>query len=185
MSRGIVPAVPRGQQLAQGLLSGSILLVVVVGVPIVLVLVGGSPVPHGLIHAVRVDMSLRQLFDRPVADIWIVHAAFALAWCAWLWLSVCVVVEMASWVSGRTPVRVPGSRTMQAMAAFLVGTTLAVMSGAPRRRPGINGRAGERGATENELPFAAVRLGTGQGTRGRWCDRHRIEVGRCARSVNC
>src|SRR5665213_2489665 len=128
MSRGIVPAVSRGQQVAQGVLSGSTLLLVTVGVPVVLVLVGGSPVPHGLVHAVRVDMSLRQLFDKPIADTWIVHAAFALAWCAWLWLSVCVVVEMVSWVSGRTPVRVPGSRTMQAVAAFLVGTTLAVMS---------------------------------------------------------
>jgi DNA-binding SARP family transcriptional activator len=134
VSRGIVPAVPRGQQIAQGLLSGSTLLLVAAGVPVVLVLVGGSPVPHGLVHAVRVDMSLRQLLGKPVADTWIVHAAFALAWCAWLWLSVCVVVEMASWVSGRTPARVPGSRAMQAVAACLVGTTLAVMSA--NRMPG-------------------------------------------------
>jgi DNA-binding SARP family transcriptional activator len=139
MSRGIVPSVPRGQQVAQGVLSGSTLLLVAVGVPIVLVLVGGSPVPHGLIHAVRVDMSLRQLFDKPIADTWIVHAAFLLAWIAWLWLSVCVVVEMVSWVSGRTPVRVPGSRTMQAVAAFLVGTTLAVMSADRIPGPGVHG----------------------------------------------
>ena len=84
---------PRGQQVVQGLLSGSVLLLVAVGIPVVLVLVGGSPLPHGLVHALRVDMSLRQLFARPVADSWIVHAAFALAWMAWLWLSICVVVE--------------------------------------------------------------------------------------------
>ena len=127
MSRGIVPAVPRGQQVVQGILSGSALLLVAVGVPVMLVLVGGSPLPHGLVHAIRVDMSLRQLLDKPVADTWIVHAAFALAWIAWLWLSICVVVEMVSWSSGRAPVRVPGSRTMQAVAACLVGTTLAFM----------------------------------------------------------
>jgi DNA-binding SARP family transcriptional activator len=137
MSRGIVPAVPRGQRIAQGLLSGSILILVAVGVPVALVLVGGLPVPHGLIHAVRVDMSLRQLFERSVADTWIVDAAFALAWCAWLWLTVCVVVEMVSWISGRTPVRVPGSRSMQALAAFLVGTTLAVMSADRIPGPGV------------------------------------------------
>ena len=141
MSRGIVPAVPRGQQVVQGLLSGSVLLLVAVGIPVVLVLVGGSPLPHGLVHALRVDMSLRQLFARPVADSWIVHAAFALAWMAWLWLSICVVVEIAAWISGRTPVRVPGSRTMQALAACLVGTTLAVMVVQRMPRPAVHAGA--------------------------------------------
>lgn len=160
MRRGIVPAVPRGQQVAQGLLSGSTLLLVAVGVPVVLVLVGGSPVPHGLIHAVRVDMSLHQLFDKPIADTWIVHAAFSLAWIAWLWLSVCVVVEMVSWVSGRAPVRVPGSRPMQAVAAFLVGTTLAFMSADHLPGPGVHGtpRAAMAASASMTLPKASSRL---------------------------
>jgi nucleoid-associated protein YgaU/DNA-binding SARP family transcriptional activator len=155
VSQGIVPAVPRGQQIAQGLLSGSTLLLVAVGVPVVLVLVGGSPVPHGLVHAVRVDMSLRQLFGKPVADTWMVHAAFALAWCAWLWLSVCVVVEMVSWVSGRNPVRVPGSRAMQAVAACLVGTTLAVMSA--NRMPGPSTHASARASVAASSSAAPAR----------------------------
>ena len=159
MSRGIVPAVPRGQQIAQGLLSGSTLLLVAVGVPVVLVLVGGSPVPHGLVHAVRVDMSLRQLFGKPVEDTWIVHAAFALAWCAWLWLSVCVVVEMVSWVSGRTPVRVPGSRAMQAVAACLVGTTLAVMSA--NRIPGPGAHVSARASAAATSSTALQKSGFG------------------------
>ena len=191
MSRGIVPAVPRGQQIAQGLLSGSTLLLVAVGVPVVLVLVGGSPVPHGLVHAVRVDMSLRQLFGKPVADTWIVHAAFALAWCAWLWLSVCVVVEMVSWVSGRTPARVPGSRAMQALAACLVGTTLAVMSANRIPGPsahvtpaGVGRRTVECSTSRDECPLTPIWVRAGQDTSGRPCGRERHDVAGGGESVH-
>ena len=51
MSRGIVPAVPRGQQVAQGLLSGTTLLLVAVGVPVVLVLVGMLSAKDANLHA--------------------------------------------------------------------------------------------------------------------------------------
>ncbi|MGH9096673.1 MAG: LysM peptidoglycan-binding domain-containing protein, partial [Acidimicrobiales bacterium] len=59
---------------------------------------------------------------------WLVHGALLLAWVSWGWMAVCIVIEIHSWATGRTPTRLPGSRTMQAMAACLVGTSLAMVS---------------------------------------------------------
>ena len=64
-------------------------------------------------------MSLRQLFGKPVADTWIVHAASALAWCAWLWLSAsaCESRRRRGFRARHSPGRAPGSRAMKVLAA--------------------------------------------------------------------
>ncbi len=124
MSRGIVPVIPGSQRVTQGLLSGSALVVLMVGIPVALVVIGGSPIPPGLVHAVRADMSIHQMLRRQATGNWMVDVTLVLAWCAWLWLLICVVVELASWMSGRARLQLPGSKTMQAVAACLVGTTL-------------------------------------------------------------
>ncbi len=61
-----------------------------------------------------------------VAARWIAGIALVLAWSVWAWMALCVVIELRSWATGRTPVRLPASRAAQSLAAFLVGTTLAV-----------------------------------------------------------
>src|SRR5664280_221957 len=43
-----------------------------------------------------------------------------------MWMTVCIVVELRAWRTGRRSVRLPGSRSAQSVAAFLIGTTLTV-----------------------------------------------------------
>src|ERR1035437_207409 len=128
MKQHFLPQGQRARSLVRSLLSAGALVVVVVAVPVVLVSEGGSPVPNGGIHRLRLLLMSHQGFDVHIATSWLVHGALLLAWAAWVWMSVCVVIEFRSWATGRSPTRLPGSRTMQAMAACLVGTSLALIS---------------------------------------------------------
>ena len=57
---------------------------------------------------------------------WLTRGALLLAWISWAWVTLCVTLELRSWVTGHTPARLPASRTMQSAVACLVGTALAV-----------------------------------------------------------
>ncbi len=113
---------------ALGLVSSMVLVALLVGVPLWLASTAGLPSLHvdggALWHAVG---HRGPADDREVAH-WLGRVAVLLAWAAWAWLTVCVVVELLAWRSGRTPVRLPASRSVQCAAAFLVGTALAVGS---------------------------------------------------------
>jgi len=120
--------VQRRRPTARSVLAASALCVLVVGVPLVLLWVGGSPFPRGGLHRIWGMARFRQGFDSHVATSWLLHGSLILAWLTWAWMVVCVLIELRSWVTGRTPPHLPGSRTMQSIAACLVGTTLALVS---------------------------------------------------------
>ena len=106
--------------------SAAALALLVVAVPIALITVGGMPFAHVGVAQISGSLTSNQVGDPRLVTEWIAGGALVLAWLAWAWMTVCVVVELRSWVTGRTPVRLPASRTAQSVAAFLVGTALAM-----------------------------------------------------------
>lgn len=97
-----------------------------VGVPIVLVAAGGVPFRHDGLTGIQRSLSTFHSGDPRTAARWIATVALVLAWSVWAWMILCVGIELRSWLTGRPPARLPASRTAQSVAAFLVGTTLAV-----------------------------------------------------------
>ena len=57
---------------------------------------------------------------------WLMRGALVLAWVSWAWMTICVGLEIRSRLTGRRSTRLPASRTVQSLAAFLVGTALAI-----------------------------------------------------------
>jgi DNA-binding SARP family transcriptional activator len=109
-------------------MSSVALLFLLVAVPIGLLYAGGTPIPRGSWHHLRQTVSSRQGADLHVISGWLIHGAVFLGWVTWSWLVVCAAVELHARLTGRTPSRVPGSKTLQAVVAFLVGTSLATIS---------------------------------------------------------
>jgi DNA-binding SARP family transcriptional activator len=118
----------RPRSLPRALAAVGALIVVLVVAPVLLITEGGSPLPGGGFHRLRMLLSTHQGFDVQLATSWVIHGALLLAWATWAWMAVCIVIEVYSWATGRTPTHLPGSRTMQAMAACLVGTSMAMIS---------------------------------------------------------
>ncbi len=106
----------------------ALLVVASVGVPVWLIRIGGMPFTHldpgPLLHAVRTWKG----GDPRVVVAWFGRVALLLAWAGWCWTIVCIVVELRSWRTGRSPTHLPGSRSLQWMAACLVGTAFALGS---------------------------------------------------------
>ena len=115
-----------GRPRTRGLVAGLVLIVLVVGVPAALTLVAGGPSAHldpGALWRAAVH---HRPGDVHVVTAWLARAALLVAWIAWAWLTICVAAEVRAWMSGRTTVRLPASRSMQWIAAVLVGTAFAV-----------------------------------------------------------
>jgi hypothetical protein len=109
-------------------LASTVLLLLVVGVPVWLALADGRPSIHVDVRALWQALEHRRPGDiRQVAQ-WLGQAAVLLAWIAWAWLTLCVVLEVVAWRSGRSTVHLPASRSIQFAAALLVGAAFAVGS---------------------------------------------------------
>ncbi len=126
MNRAIVPFPSERWPVVRLVSSVVGLVALVVAAPIALSVLGGMPFSHAGVVAISHSLTSRQAGDPRLVSGWITSSVLVLAWLAWAWLSVCVVVELRSWITGRTPMRLPASRTMQSVAAFLVGTALAL-----------------------------------------------------------
>lgn len=127
MSRAIHEERP-GRRRFLGLLASAVLLLLIVGMPIWLALSSGPPTLHIDVGRLWQAMEHRRPGDvRQVAE-WLGRVAVLLAWFAWAWLTLCVVLEVAAWRSGRSTVHLPASRSVQYAAALLVGTAFAVGS---------------------------------------------------------
>jgi len=130
-NRGVLPGPGRGLRLFRAALSGAALVAVVLAVPAVLSLVGGSPFSHlWMAHTTRAEL-LHRSYEPRLVDKWLVGGGLLLAWVTWAWMTICVVLELRSRATGRLSSRLPASRTMQSVAACLVSTALA-MSAASR-----------------------------------------------------
>ena len=128
MNRSIHP-VPPGRRSLLAAVAGSVLVLLVVGVPFCLVAAAGGPFVHldpGALWQAAVRHRPGDV--REVAG-WLGRVAVLMAWLAWAWLTVCVVVEVRAWITGRSTVRLPASRTFQWAAALLVGTAFAIGAG--------------------------------------------------------
>jgi hypothetical protein len=115
-------------------MSAVALIAVVVTIPFVLAVSGGWPFAHLGYRQLAGGMASRHPFDPGIVAHWLSRGALIVAWISWAWMTLCVILELRSWVTGRLPVRLPGSRTLQSLAACLVGTALAVS---------VAGRAGQ------------------------------------------
>ncbi|MGH9080720.1 MAG: hypothetical protein ACRDYE_11720, partial [Acidimicrobiales bacterium] len=108
-------------------LSRAALASAVLAVPVVLYVLGGSPFHQmGLADAGKTLAGARRAGGIQPAVHWLAWGAMLFAWISWAWMTVCVALELGSWMTGNTPARLPASRTMQSLAACLVGTALAV-----------------------------------------------------------
>jgi len=119
-----------------------------IGVPLWLIAIGGMPNAHLDPKPLWTAIVGPRTGDTRVVVAWFGRVALVLAWAAWLWILVCVVIELRSWRSGRSPKHLPASHTLQWMAACLVGTAFAMggagrapMQGHPAGAPGAGGRA--------------------------------------------
>ncbi len=125
MRKGIVPQMTRQEGVVRAGLSTLALVLIVLVVPIGLVSVGGVPFSHFDPGQTARTLVAHRTFDPSFMVHWILSGSLFIAWISWLWMTVCVIVEVKSWTTGRSSVPLPASRTMQSVAACLVGTALA------------------------------------------------------------
>ncbi len=103
------------------------LLVFAIGVPVVLVVEkAGSPLTLG-VHLLSRPSTLVHAIDHPVTDSIIVHSVVLVAWLTWAWLVACVVTEIVARLRGRPTSPFPASRRVQALAALVVGASMALL----------------------------------------------------------
>ena len=121
---GVPVEVPNGRFL-YSLASTLALTALMVAVPIVLWSTVGWPFRDWGLPAGR-HLAVSGGVDPRSISHWLGHSALVLAWIAWLWMALCVLIEITTLISGRPRARLPGSRTMQSIAACLVGTALTV-----------------------------------------------------------
>jgi hypothetical protein len=153
MSRNILPAAARSQRWLWSTLSTFVLAAIVVAVPIALCTAAGPPLGHGAYEQGRKAMTSRQPFDPLLVAHWLERGAVVLAWILWAWMTVCVVLEVRARITGRSSTRLPASRTMQAVAACLVGTALA-FAGTGRGAPSPRTPAPVTGSTGTGRVYA-------------------------------
>ncbi len=103
-----------------------VLIALVVGVPVLLVTAAGSPFAHLAPAGSGTSPIPGRLDDLQVVTHWLGRVALLMAWVFWAWMTTCVVLELRSWVLGRSATRLPASRTLQSVVACLVGTALAL-----------------------------------------------------------
>src|SRR5438270_8098441 len=113
----------RTRDLARGLAALGGLVGLVVGVPVALVRLAGSPLPTTLPRWSEVAHALGQ---SRVADSTLIKGAALICWAAWAVLVACVLAELAAWVLGRTVARLPVVGPFQVWAARLVASALLV-----------------------------------------------------------
>ncbi len=103
------------------------LLTLLVAVPIVLITVGGLPSIPEIIHAIMNPGKLLHALHASVPGIVVLRIFEVACWLGWLWFTGCVVTEILARITHRTAKQVPGSRTMQAFVACLIGLSMGIL----------------------------------------------------------
>ena len=152
--------------LARRLLAGCAIVVVTAGVPTVLVSVGGDPLSGRLAGTIVRFPELvvqRAPLRSAVVAAWVVAVCIAVAWLVWAWMCTCLVVEARARRRGLPATRLPAARTLQPIAALLVGSVLAL--GALSRPSQLE--AGPAGmARSGRPPSGALVIPLGRAGRG-------------------
>lgn len=161
MSPSVHPEQPLRHRVV-GLLSSLALVALVVGMPLWL-LSAGRPALHIDVGALWQALQHRRPGDIHQVATWLRQVAVVIGWITWAWLTLCVVLEVVAWRTGRTPARLPGSRSVQWVAAVLVGTSFAL---APFGRvPAHTGRSPSAVSVSVPTPVD-VALGPADGQAG-------------------
>jgi hypothetical protein len=109
------------------LLSALGLLALVVGAPVLLTVSHATPPVSEILRVLSTPSDWGHLLRSRLADGGVADIVALVAWIGWLWLTLCVGVELTAAVRGIPSLRLPGSRYAQSVAAFLVGASIAVI----------------------------------------------------------
>lgn len=120
--------IARRKQVMVQCASGLGVITLVGGVPLVLVATMAAPTFGEVFHVLAHPALLPHTFARPVSDGAISKIVGSVAWLAWAWLLVCITLEIAGRIRGRTAARIPGSRYIQSLVTYMVGASLALGS---------------------------------------------------------
>lgn len=136
-------------KIVKGLASLVLLLVLVIGIPAVLVLIVGNPLPSG--------ETLQNLLTTPDYGGRFLFGSFLpiVAWIAWLTFAASVIVEIPSAVGGIRAPRIKGLGAQQALAGALIGAILLMFTaGSLISAPKAQATAPEPSATQISAPVS-------------------------------
>jgi hypothetical protein len=111
----------------RGLLATGALLAIVVGLPLVLLAIGASPIPHSMPSLETIRSALSSQDDGTLALGFIKVAA----WAAWAFLTLSILLELISRVRGIPVPHMPGLRLPQSAARALVSTAMLAFIAVP------------------------------------------------------
>lgn len=111
----------------RGLLATGALLAIVAGLPLALLAVGASPIPHSLPSMETMKSALSSQDDGTFALGFIK----VLAWAAWAFLTLSIAAELISRLRGNQVPTLPGLRLPQSAARNLVSTAMLLFIAAP------------------------------------------------------
>ena len=126
-----------------GLLAAMLLVGILIGLPVVLVKVGGNPLPEQLPSLSELGRALTSPDDGTLA----VAAISLIAWMAWLILAGSILIEAASRLRGITTPALPGLRPPQLAARSLVTAALLLFAATPQQLQHPGGPAAQPVAT--------------------------------------
>ncbi len=107
-----------------------VIVAIIVGLPIVLVAVGANPVPSS-VPSVPSMQSVWESLTRQDDGTLVLAVIKVVAWLAWLFLTVSLLVEVVSQLRGVRAPRLPGLQVPQAAARGLVAAAILLFVGAP------------------------------------------------------
>lgn len=145
--------------LLQRLVAGCAIVAVTAGVPAVLAVVGGNPfAAHLAGDIVRLpELVVRRAPVQPSEVVaWVIAVCVAAAWLVWAWMCTCLVVEARARRRGLPAARLPAARTLQSVAAVLVGSVLALGALSRPGQQGGGSSATSRGVLHKATPDAVV-----------------------------
>lgn len=112
----------RSRRLLRGITSLAVTLLLLVGVPVLLATLVGSPLPTTL---PSID-SLENAARTGISDQVVVNTLAVIAWLAWAQLALALMVEILAVARGRQPIRLPVFPGFQLTAARLVAGVLMI-----------------------------------------------------------
>jgi nucleoid-associated protein YgaU len=111
----------------RGLLATGALLAIVAGLPLVLLAIGANPIPHPMPSIGTITSALSSQDDGTLALGFIK----VVAWAAWTFLTLSILLELISRVGGIRVPHMPGLRLPQSAARALVSTAMLAFIAVP------------------------------------------------------
>lgn len=136
--------------LARGATALTVSLALLIGLPLALVAVVGSPLPT---TAPSVDLIRTHLTDGDLPDLFVIKLLALTVWILWVQLAIALIVEARAAIAGRASRRAPLLPGIQLLAAKLVTWATLVLTAIAPARPVI---AAPLAPIEITAPFAGI-----------------------------